>query len=75
MLINLYEAKTKLSSLIESAIKGEEIVIGKNGVPMVYLMPIKTAKKKRVLGQHRGVIKINGDIHAPMDDEFMENFE
>jgi prevent-host-death family protein len=75
MLVNLYEAKTKLSSLIESAIKGEEIVIGKNGVPMVYLTPFKESKKKRVLGQHKNTFVINGDINAPMDDEFMENFE
>jgi prevent-host-death family protein len=75
MLVNIYEAKTKLSNLIESAIKGEEIVIGKNGVPMVVLTPFKKAKKKRVLGQHKNVCVINGDINAPMDDEFMENFE
>jgi len=75
MLVNLYEAKTKLSSLIEAAIKGEEIVIGKNGVPMVYLTPFKKAKKSRVLGLHQKVIKIHGDINAPLEDELMDHFE
>ena len=75
MIVNLYEAKTKLSSLIESAIKGEVVVIAKNGKPMVSLTPFEQPKKRRVLGQHRKALKINGNINAPMDDEFMEHFE
>ncbi len=38
--VNLYEAKTQLSSLVERAAKGEEIVIAKAGKPMARLLPI-----------------------------------
>lgn len=38
--VNLYEAKTKLSSLVERAARGEEIVIAKSGKPMAKLSPI-----------------------------------
>jgi prevent-host-death family protein len=43
--VNLYEAKTQLSSLVERAAKGEEIVIAKAGKPMAKLVAAKTAEK------------------------------
>lgn len=50
--VNLYEAKTNLSQLVEDAAKGEEIVIAKNGKPMAKLVVVEPeAPKKRVGGQ------------------------
>jgi prevent-host-death family protein len=51
--VNLYEAKTNLSQLVEDAAKGEEIVIAKNGKPMAKLVVVTPAAtpKKRELGQ------------------------
>jgi prevent-host-death family protein len=51
--INLYEAKTQLSQLVEDAAKGEEIVIAKNGKAKARLtaVPAEDAPKKRVGGQ------------------------
>jgi prevent-host-death family protein len=43
--VNLYEAKTQLSSLVERAAKGEEIVIAKAGKPMARLMAVKSAEE------------------------------
>ena len=43
--VNLYEAKTQLSSLVERAAKGEEIVIAKAGKPMAKLSAIKAEDK------------------------------
>jgi prevent-host-death family protein len=43
--VNLYEAKTQLSSLVERAAKGEEIVIAKAGKPMARLVPIEVERK------------------------------
>jgi prevent-host-death family protein len=45
--VNLYEAKTRLSSLVDEAAAGEEIVIAKNGKPMARLLPIEDAHVKR----------------------------
>ena len=42
--VNTYEAKTQLSSLVDRASKGEEIVIAKGGKPMALLSPIKVPK-------------------------------
>ncbi len=51
--VNLYEAKTQLSQLVEDAANGEEIIIAKNGKPMVKLVVVTPpqASKKRELGQ------------------------
>ena len=51
--VNLYEAKTNLSQLVEDAAKGEEIIIAKNGKPMAKLVVVTPteAPKKRELGQ------------------------
>jgi prevent-host-death family protein len=51
--VNLYEAKTNLSQLVEDAAKGEEIIIAKNGKPMAKLVVVETADApgKRELGQ------------------------
>jgi prevent-host-death family protein len=51
--VNLYEAKTQLSQLVEDAARGEEIVIAKNGKPMAKLSAAPDLKKpeKRELGQ------------------------
>ena len=42
---NLYEAKNQLSSLVERAASGEEIIIAKHGRPMAKLVPVKVARK------------------------------
>lgn len=56
--VNLYEAKTQLSQLVDEAAKGGEIVIAKNGKPLARLVPVSKARgSKRKLGgsNHRFV--------------------
>lgn len=52
--VNLYEAKTQLSSLVEQAAKGEEIIIAKAGKPMVRLVPAeqRNPQPRRTSGQN-----------------------
>ena len=46
--VNIYEAKTKFSKLVNRAIAGEEIIIAKSGKPVAKLVPIETALKDRI---------------------------
>lgn len=70
--VSLNEAKTKLSQLVEDAARGEEIVIAKNGKPLVKLVPAVPAnaaappvvKGKRKLGQLRGKVWLAPDFDA-----------
>ena len=61
MIINVSEAKTKLSKLIDMAFQGEEIIIAKNNLPLVELIPHKP-KEKRKLGLLKGKMDIPDDF-------------
>jgi len=61
MIVNVSEAKAKLSKLIDMAYQGEEVIIAKNNLPLVKLVPHKI-KSKRKLGQMKGQIIIPDDF-------------
>jgi len=66
--VNIHKAKSTLSSLIERALKGEKIIIAKNGKPVVTLTKIKKETGKRKGGQYKGKIKVAKDFdHLPED--------
>lgn len=67
MIINISEAKTNLSKLVDMAYHGEEIIIAKNNLPLVELVAHKP-KAKRPLGLLAGEIDIPDDFMAE-DDE------
>jgi len=66
MTMNLYEAKTRLSALVDEAAAGKEIIIAKNGKPMAMLVPFKRPLRK--FGKHKGKIWMSKDFDAPMPD-------
>ena len=62
--VNIHEAKTHLSSLVEQASKGREFVIAKAGRPMVRVVPIDPVPTFRTLGFLAGRGVIPADIKA-----------
>ena len=66
MEVNIHEAKTNLSRLIERARNGEEVTIAKAGQPVVRLVPVRTTKP--VLGSARGSVKMKRGWDAPLKD-------
>ncbi|HEX5419491.1 MAG TPA: type II toxin-antitoxin system prevent-host-death family antitoxin [Gammaproteobacteria bacterium] len=73
--VNIHEAKTHLSRLVDEAATGKEIIIAKAGKPMARLAPINATVKKKKLGLLKGKIKIIGDFNAPLPDEVLAIFE
>lgn len=73
--INIHEAKTHLSRLVEDAAGGEEIVIAKSGRPVARLVPIKATGKKRKLGFLAGKLEIPDDFDAPLSEDILAEFE
>lgn len=63
-IVNIYNAKTNLSGLIERAIAGEDIIISKFNKPMVRLTPIESGISPRQPGAYKGKIKISKDFDA-----------
>jgi prevent-host-death family protein len=72
--VNLYDAKTNLSSLVDRAAAGEEIVIAKNGTPMARLVPVEKPKAWRVPA-HIGKITYIADDFDEVDPEIVALFE
>jgi prevent-host-death family protein len=74
--VNLYEAKTQLSSLVERAAKGEEIVIAKAGKPMARLVaPAPELQTPRKPGQNLlGITYIADDFDAPLPEDVLRDF-
>jgi prevent-host-death family protein len=72
-ILNLYEAKSRLSSLVEEAAAGSEIVIAKAGVPRARLVPLKAATRRRP-GGSKGRIRVAADFDAPLPPEILSAF-
>jgi prevent-host-death family protein len=72
--VNLYEAKTNLSELVERAAAGEEIVIAKAGKPRARLVPLSGAKRARRPGGWKGKVWISKDFDAPLPPEVLTEF-
>jgi prevent-host-death family protein len=72
--VNLYEAKTHLSALVEAAERGEEIIIAKNGVAKARLAPIGPLKRPRKPSKLMRISFITDDFDAP-DPEIERLFE
>jgi prevent-host-death family protein len=73
-IVNLYEAKTHLSALVDDAERGDEIIIAKNGVAKARLAPIGPRKRARKPSKLMRVSFIADDFDAP-DPEIDRLFE
>jgi prevent-host-death family protein len=73
--VNIYEAKTQLSKLVDRAAEGEEIIIARNGKPVARLASLSPAKHSIRPGSLKGKIWIADDFDAPLPDELLSAFE
>jgi prevent-host-death family protein len=75
MEVNIHEAKTHLSRLLQRVAAGEEITIARAGVPVARLVAVEAKPKKlRPLGMDRGRIWIADDFDAPLPDDLLKAF-
>ena len=72
--INIHEAKTHLSQLVEQAAKGEPFVIAKAGKPMVKVVALEAPSKPRRLGFMKGQISIPDDFDEMGREEIEKLF-
>lgn len=73
--VNLYDAKTRLSELVERAAAGEEIIIAKAGTPKARLAPLREAGVARRPGAWKGRVRIARDFDAPLPESVLTAFE
>ncbi len=72
--VNLYEAKTNLSQLVDRAAAGEEIVIAKAGRPMARLVPLRRRTTPRPLGLLKGEVVLGDDFDSPLPESMARAF-
>jgi antitoxin (DNA-binding transcriptional repressor) of toxin-antitoxin stability system len=73
--VNIHEAKTQLSKLIQAALNGKQVIIAKGNKPVVRLEVLPEAQSSRKIGNAKGLIlSMDDDFDEPLDDfrEYME---
>ena len=73
-IVNIHEAKTNLSRILEEVAGGAQVIIAKAGKPMARLMPIAGARPKK-LGLLKGKIKVADDFNASLPEDVASDFE
>ena len=73
-IVNIQQAKTHLSRLVEDVAGGAEIVIAKNGVPCAKLVPLDASRKVK-FGVLKGKLRYPDDFDAPLPAELLALFE
>jgi prevent-host-death family protein len=71
--LNLYDAKTHLSTLVEEAAAGAEIIIAKNGRPRAKLVAFREPRLRRP-GSGKGKIRMTADFDAPLPASVVDAF-
>lgn len=74
MLVNIHDAKTHFSKFINQALKGDEIIIARDGKPLVKLVPYSEEPQFRKGGQFKGLMEISEDFDAPLPEEILKQF-
>ncbi len=72
--VNLYDAKTHLSRLVDEVAAGAEIVIAKAGKPRARLVALAAPARKRRPGSAKGHIRIRKDFDEPLPAEVLAAF-
>ena len=72
--VNIHAAKTNLSSLVEEAAAGEEIIIAKAGTPRARLVPLAKPAARRKPGMWKGLIKVYDTFDDPLPPDIAAAF-
>ena len=73
--VNIYDAKTRLSQLVDQAVAGEDVVIGRHGKPLVRITRLTTGPRRVTFGLLKGQVKVGADFDAPLPDDVLAGFE
>ena len=71
-MVNVHQAKTELSRLLEAVEAGEDVIIARAGVPVARLVRVQA--DERVPGRLAGVVRLREDFDAPLPSEVAEGF-
>jgi prevent-host-death family protein len=73
--INIYEAKTQLSKLVEQAAAGEDVIIARGGKPVARLTRLQPERRELRFGLLKGRARVAPDFDAPLPPEMLAQFD
>jgi prevent-host-death family protein len=74
MEVNIHQAKTHLSRLLQRVAEGEEVVIARAGEPIARLVRIQPERTTRPLGMDKGSVVVPDDFNDPLPPELLAQF-
>ena len=72
--MNIHDAKTHFSKLIDRVVNGEEITIAKAGRPVARLVPLPPRVRRRIPGTARGAFQLSPDFDDPLPEDLLRDF-
>jgi prevent-host-death family protein len=73
--VNIYDAKTRLSQLVDKAASGEDVVVSRNGKPLVRITRLEGPRRRIRFGVLKGKVRIASDFDAALPRETLDAFE
>jgi prevent-host-death family protein len=73
--VNIYDAKTRLSQLVDKAASGEDVVVSRNGKPLVRITRLEESKRRIRFGVLKGKVVIAADFDALLPTDLLAGFE
>jgi prevent-host-death family protein len=73
--INIYEAKTRFSQLVDQVVAGEDVVVSRNGKPLVRITRLDETRRPIKFGVLKGKVKLARDFDAPLPADVLARFE
>jgi prevent-host-death family protein len=74
-IVNIHQAKTHLSRILDEVAAGAEVVIAKAGKPVARLVPLESSVRPKKLGLLKGRIKVPANFNAPLPPGVLADFE
>jgi prevent-host-death family protein len=72
--VNIHEAKTHLSALLEQVRMGNDVIIAKAGEPIARLTAVNRPRGPRKPGSARGQIKLRDSFFDPLPPDVLDSF-
>lgn len=72
--VNIYEAKTHLSQLVDRVVAGEDVVVCRHGKPLVRITRLETGERRVRFGLLRGKLEVPSDFDAPLPEDLLAGF-
>ncbi len=73
--VNIYEAKTQLSKLVEQAAAGKDVIIARGGKPVARLTALQPVVTRLTFGVLKGKVKVAKDFDAPLPADVLAQFD